>query len=265
MIPFDNEFPFFSPEEVDSLCKSPSQIAESEISQRDLAFLSPNKNLSVPRATTSPALVPEQQPQQSYIEDRPECKGESLVTVYGQLSQLLFTLHLAHDTFCRGETLGISDRSSIDQIFSTVSSLCDVVGWLSQSARSASDSTLSLSPCLLLIISMISTVVEVYRRVLDGTLRPSMGLMQLPSSSLPSPPITTTPRSSPLLEKQPADTHTRLQCLSDGITMDFHLGLLECIFGWGCSETNNEREVCRKLEDTHKELQVFMEEWKKVA
>lgn len=229
-----------------------------------MSFLSPNENLSVPQ-TTSPALIPEQQPQQSYMENRPDCKEKSLITVYGQLSQLLFTLHLAHDTFCRGEMLGISDRSSIEQIFSTVSSLCDVVSWLSQSARSASDSTLSLSPCPLLIISMISTVVEIYRRALCGSLRPSMGLMQPPSSSLPSPPISTTPQSSPFLEKQPADTHTRLRCLSDGITMDFHLGLLGGIFGWGCSETENEREVRRKLEDTHKELQVFMEEWKKAA
>lgn len=47
--------------------------------------------------------------------------------------------------------------------------------------------------------------------------------------------------------------------------MDFQLGLLDGIFDWGCSETNNEKEVRRKLEDARKELQVFMEEWKKMA
>lgn len=196
------------------------------------------------------------------MEDGPEWKGMTLITVYGQLSQLLFALQLAHDTFCRGETLGISDRSSIEQIFSTVSSLCDVVSWLSQSKSPESDST--LSPCPLLIISMISTVVEIYRRVLDG-LQPSIiGLMQPPFSSgcaLSSPPNSITPR----LLQQPCDTHSRLRCLSDGIMMDFQLGLLMSIFGWGCSETNNERDVRRKLEDTRKEIQVFLEGWKKVA
>lgn len=249
-------------EEVDSLCKSPSQITDNEVSQRDLAFLSPNKDHSVAR-TTSPALAPERHPQQSYMEDGPERKENSLITVYGQLSQLLFALHLAHDTFCRG---GINDRNSIEQIFSTVSSLCDVMTWLSQSKSPASGST--SSPCPLLIISMVSTVVDIYRRVLDG-LQPSMGLMQRPCSlgyALPSPPISITPQSSrQQQQQQPSDTHTRLRCLSDSITMDFQLGLLDGIFDWGCSETNNEKEVRRKLEDARKELQVFMEEWKKMA
>lgn len=110
LIPFDNELPFLLSEEVDSLCKSPSQITDNEISQRDLAFLSPNKAHSVPR-TTSPALAPERHPQQSYMEDRPERKENSLITVYRQLSQLLFTLHLAHDTSVSA-TEAQSNRSS---------------------------------------------------------------------------------------------------------------------------------------------------------
>lgn len=214
-----------------------------------------------------PAEVPN--PRSFELESVPEWTGSSLMEVYGQLSQLLFALHRAQDTFPGGgQNGGNGDRRAIESIFSLVSCLCDVISWLRKSASGAPPDDGTISPCLLLAILVVSTVVEIYSRALDGFKdvwrpeNPSSASTQPPSSSfgLPSPLASYDPGLT-LQFRPPYHTHTRLRMLSDAIAMDFHLEQLQGILTHAPPDAGSSQTQPR-LEPVRKGLQALVEEWR---
>lgn len=169
--------------------------------------------------------------------------------VYRQLSQLLFALHTARETF-RSERSSSSGggtccRQVLDRIFMLGSSLCDV---LSGPRGDELHKETTASPCLLLSVSVISTLVDIYQYVLDC----------VKESSPPTPPGDD-PAAVAAQTTGQAGTHQRLQGYSDASVMDFHLSHLLAVFA-DCQVDAVASQMQGRLQEVRRALQGFMDE-----
>ncbi|KAF6798269.1 hypothetical protein CSOJ01_12701 [Colletotrichum sojae] len=163
--------------------------------------------------------------------------------VYRQLSQLLFALHTARETY-RSERSGGGTccRQVLERIFMLGSSLCDV---LSARPRGEFPKETTASPCLLLSVSVISTLVDIYQYVLDCVKKSC-------------PPTGDDHPVAAAVAAQTAGTHHRLQVYSDAGVMDFHLGHLLAVFG-DCQVDAVSSQMQGRLQEVRKALQGFMD------
>lgn len=180
-----------------------------------------------------------------------------LIKAYERLSQLLFALHRVQDTFSGGNPHNASEnRRAIENTFSLVSSLCDVVRDLVQGKSIYPDVT--ISPCLLLAVSVVSIVVDIYQRSLDN-FQDACAPPDSPSdtSSAGSPSSSFTPAYQPEYH-----THTRLRRLSDAIAMDFHLEQLQGVLARAHTVTDTSNQTRSRLAQTRQGFQAWIEKWR---
>jgi hypothetical protein len=126
----------------------------------------------------------------------------SLVQIYEQLSRILFALNTERPP---REMHKIDGHKWFGSISCLVSSLCEITSRL-HGQRSNTFGEANLSPCLLLVISVVSNVVQVYEVVLENL------------------------KSSWKTPAQQLNLHEKLQILADASTMEFHLISLRRIY-----------------------------------
>ncbi|KAJ6782788.1 hypothetical protein PWT90_04145 [Aphanocladium album] len=146
----------------------------------------------------------------------PSIGQRNLVSIYAELSQLLFMInnHKPHDMLVK------DSGDSFESISAVVSSLCEILSFLEGqpcSSREQQGKAVSVSPCFLLAISVAGSSVNVYNKMAQ-TLDSFAGAPEAMA---------------------PLNLHRTLQVLANAQTMEYQLVYMRRI----CQ--SSEQELCR--------------------
>ncbi|KAL7904171.1 hypothetical protein GGI35DRAFT_484763 [Trichoderma velutinum] len=215
---------FSNPDTGDSSAESPTSRCESA---NNLTWL-----WQPERIETHPALSPVS----SIIDADPAHSLESpsnLVQIYEQLSRILYALNTERPP---QEVHKIDGHKWFESISCLVSSLCEITSRL-QGQRSITFGGANLSPCLLLVISIVSNVIQVYEVVLENL------------------------KSSWKTPAQQLNLHEKLQILADASTMEFHLVSLRRIYDHGILDMPS-KYAGQRLDKLLSVLQQCIQHWR---
>ncbi|RYP52698.1 hypothetical protein DL768_002205 [Monosporascus sp. mg162] len=176
--------------------------------------------------------------------------------LYGCLSQLLFALQMARDS--GNHRLGGEDRKSFKDLLMSVSTLCDVVTQLR--VRVSNPTGDSLSPCLLLALSIVSTVIDIYKQAVHMLKTALQTKQSAPTSAQTNPQgVFSSGGADTDLCQWQCSTHLRLQILSDAMSMEFHLEQLKGLFSHVEENASSSSNTLLRLEDVGSTLQALIQ------
>jgi hypothetical protein len=127
-------------------------------------------------------------------------------------------------------------RKWFESISCLVSSLCEITLRL-QGQRSSTFGEANLSPCLLLVVSVVSNVIPVYEVILENL------------------------KNSWHTPAQQLNLHEKLQMLADASTMEFHLVSLRKIYDHGILDLPS-RHAVQRLDKLLCVLQQCIQQWR---
>ncbi|OAQ57616.2 fungal zn(2)-Cys(6) binuclear cluster domain-containing protein [Pochonia chlamydosporia 170] len=163
-----------------------------------------------------------------------DCVSESntmnVVGLYGQLSQSLFSLQSYREGISDSERMDDTSEghgACLNALFNRVSCLCDLVTRLPKDMPSGADKVTYY--CLLLAVSVVNTVMDIYQTVLDR--RKTLWLDNRRSAVPWSSQLRDTGIGG-LPQWKRSGTQSRLAMLLDTEAMDFHLEQLQRLFAF---------------------------------
>lgn len=158
-------------------------------------------------------------------------ESTGVVDTYSQLAHMLFALRTTQGKKDQGESITLRNR-----MFAIVSSLCDMIE-MAQLCSPENREREALLPCLMLVVSIISVVVEVYSRY--------------------------TSEFAPCwrYETGTLNTHRCLQRHADATVMDLHLRQLRQVLRDTGLAMHDVRTI-QMIDQMRATLEAFFENWK---